>query len=162
MWEAQATLSLACNRPVARAPLSVSTITGGTGAVVASGRVVKVLLAIFAMFVAACLLAPAAMASCAGLAQGPALFTPVSATLGAKRVSPGELRITFLGHSTFEVESPMGAIVQTDYNDYVRGQRIPHVATMNNAHDTHYTMFPPAGDSARIAWLGSRRGSGPA
>ncbi len=85
-------------------------------------------------------------ASCVGMAEAPALphpfFVRASSNGTVNRVPPGQLRITFVGHSTFEIESPGGAIVQTDYNDYVRSPRIPHVVTMNNAHSTHYSYMP--------------------
>jgi L-ascorbate metabolism protein UlaG (beta-lactamase superfamily) len=53
-----------------------------------------------------------------------------------------EVRITFVGHSTFLIESPGGIKIATDYNDYVRPDVIPDVATMNRAHSTHYTLYP--------------------
>jgi len=53
-----------------------------------------------------------------------------------------EVRITFIGHSTFLIESPAGIKIATDYNDYVRPEAIPDVATMNRAHSTHYTLNP--------------------
>ena len=53
-----------------------------------------------------------------------------------------EVQITFIGHSTFLIESPKGVRIATDYNDYVRPRAIPDIATMNHAHDTHYTNNP--------------------
>lgn len=50
--------------------------------------------------------------------------------------------ITFIGHSTFVIESPGGVTIATDYNDYVRPRTAPLVATMNRAHDTHFTLSP--------------------
>ena len=32
--------------------------------------------------------------------------------------------------------------IATDYNDYVRPQVVPDIATMNRAHTTHYSNFP--------------------
>ncbi len=88
----------------------------------------------------------AALASCAGMAQGPLpgphpYFMRASAGT-ADKVPDGELRIRYVGHSTFEVESPQGALVQTDYNDYIRSERPPHIVTMNNAHDSHFSYDP--------------------
>lgn len=57
-------------------------------------------------------------------------------------LTAGEVRITYVGHSTFTIESPGGAVAATDYNDYVRPIDPPHVATMNHAHSTHYTLNP--------------------
>lgn len=80
-----------------------------------------------------------ALASCAGMAEIDARFMRVAATEGA--VPSGSLRITFIGHASFEVESPEGVRVVTDYNGYVSPSRVPDIVTMNNAHDSHYTDF---------------------
>jgi L-ascorbate metabolism protein UlaG (beta-lactamase superfamily) len=57
-------------------------------------------------------------------------------------LSPDQVRITYLGHSTFLVESPQLVRVATDYNDYVRSPVLPDIVTMNHAHTTHYTDRP--------------------
>src|SRR5215472_1610171 len=59
------------------------------------------------------------------------------AALGADQV-----RITFIGHATFLIESPKLVRIATDYNDYVRPPLVPDIATMNHAHSTHYTDHP--------------------
>ena len=56
-----------------------------------------------------------------------------------------EVRLTFVGHSTFLIESAAGVRIATDYNDYVRPKAIPHIATMNGAHDTHNSAAPDPG-----------------
>ena len=53
--------------------------------------------------------------------------------------APGSLRLTFLGHSSFLIESAEGVSAVTDYNGWIRPPVVPDVVTMNNAHDTHYT-----------------------
>lgn len=92
-----------------------------------------------------------AFASCAGMAWAPRLapdparhpyFSLAAAGDALPKVPDGELRIRFLGHATFEVESPGGAVVHTDYNDYVRGSRIPDIVTMNRTHDSHFSYDP--------------------
>jgi len=80
----------------------------------------------------------AAFAACVPVAGGtptliPAGFQPVGAP------AAGEIRLTFLGHSSFLIETPGGASVVTDYNGYIRAEITPDVVTMNNAHSTHYT-----------------------
>lgn len=57
----------------------------------------------------------------------------------------GHVRLSFIGHATFLIESPAGVTIATDYNDYVRPAIVPNVVTMNRAHDTHYTDFPDPG-----------------
>lgn len=54
----------------------------------------------------------------------------------------GEVEITFIGHSTFTIQSPQGVIAATDFNDYVRPGVAPDIATMNHAHSTHFTYRP--------------------
>jgi L-ascorbate metabolism protein UlaG (beta-lactamase superfamily) len=53
-----------------------------------------------------------------------------------------QVRITYVGHSSFLIESPQLVRVATDYNDYVRFPVPPDIATMNHAHSTHYTDHP--------------------
>lgn len=93
-----------------------------------------------------------AFASCAGMAQAPGpqghpLFMRASyrniAADTATAVPKHHLRITYIGHSTFEIETPKGARIQTDYNDYVQGGPPPHIVTMNNSHDSHFSFAPP-------------------
>lgn len=76
----------------------------------------------------------------------PIAAPPASLHLAAFRVA--ELpegvaaRIVFLGHSSFWIESPEGVTAITDYNGFVRGDRLPDIVTMNNSHETHFTPFP--------------------
>ena len=60
----------------------------------------------------------------------------------ANKLSPSEARITFIGHSTFLIESADGVKMATDFNDYVKPAVLPDIVTMNKAHSTHYTDFP--------------------
>lgn len=55
------------------------------------------------------------------------------------------VRLTFLGHASFLIESADGATAITDFNGYVGSPLVPDIITMNNAHDTHYTAFVPPG-----------------
>jgi L-ascorbate metabolism protein UlaG (beta-lactamase superfamily) len=57
-------------------------------------------------------------------------------------LNPDQVRVTYVGHSTFLLESPQLVRVATDYNDYVRSPVLPDIVTMNHAHSTHYTDFP--------------------
>lgn len=61
------------------------------------------------------------------------------------KLTQAEVRISFLGHSTFLIESAQGVRIATDYNDYYRPGVVPDIATMNRAHDTHYSNFPDPG-----------------
>ena len=53
-----------------------------------------------------------------------------------------QVRLTFLGHATFLIESPQLVRIATDYNDYIRLPLLPDIVTMNHAHDTHYSDHP--------------------
>jgi hypothetical protein len=65
---------------------------------------------------------------------------PASLKLAA--LAGNEARITYAGHSTFLIESPRSVRIATDYNDYIQLPGIPTIATMNHAHDTHFSVFP--------------------
>jgi L-ascorbate metabolism protein UlaG (beta-lactamase superfamily) len=72
--------------------------------------------------------------------QGQALASPAP----AGKLLTSEARLTFIGHSTFLIESADGVKIATDYNDYVRPAALPDIATMNRAHSSHFTDFPSA------------------
>jgi L-ascorbate metabolism protein UlaG (beta-lactamase superfamily) len=55
-----------------------------------------------------------------------------------------QVRISYIGHSSFLIESPQLVRIATDYNDYVRPPVLPDIVTMNHAHTTHYTDHPDA------------------
>ena len=74
------------------------------------------------------------------VAQDAPRIVPASFRLAA--VNQGEAQLTYIGHSTFLIESAAGVRIATDYNDYVRPQALPDIATMNRAHSTHYTNNP--------------------
>jgi L-ascorbate metabolism protein UlaG (beta-lactamase superfamily) len=78
--------------------------------------------------------------SCPGLiASGRPRATPASLRLA---LNEDQVRINYIGHSTFLIESPQGVRIATDYNDYVRPTVLPDIVTMNHAHSTHYTDRP--------------------
>ena len=57
-------------------------------------------------------------------------------------LNPDQVRITYVGHASFLIESPQLVRIVTDYNDYVRPPVAPDIITMNHAHSTHYTDRP--------------------
>lgn len=82
--------------------------------------------------------APASAAGCFPIAQAvprvvPASFEPVALPDGVT------VRLTFLGHASFHIETRAGVTAITDYNGYNRAPTPPRIVTMNNAHSTHYT-----------------------
>ena len=74
------------------------------------------------------------------MAGAPPLATPVS--LRRTAAKPQEVAITYVGHSTYYIDTPEGVRIGTDFNGYYRTGRLPDVVTMNRAHSTHYTLFP--------------------
>ncbi|ARM13772.1 MULTISPECIES: MBL fold metallo-hydrolase [Rhizobium] len=56
-----------------------------------------------------------------------------------------DVKLTFLGHSTFEIDTPAGIVIATDYNGWYRPAIMPDVVTMNKAHPTHFTLTPEPG-----------------
>jgi L-ascorbate metabolism protein UlaG (beta-lactamase superfamily) len=66
----------------------------------------------------------------------------VPATFRPAGLEQKEARITFVGHSTFLIESAKGVRIATDYSDYVKPAVVPEIVTMNRAHDSHYTNYP--------------------
>ncbi|UEM23772.1 MBL fold metallo-hydrolase [Skermanella mucosa] len=87
----------------------------------------------------------AAMAMCQPVASGPGTLLHLAAIRQAAAPAAGSLRLTFLGHSSFLIESPEDVSAVTDYNGYLRPDRLPDIVTMNNAHSTHYTDRPDPG-----------------
>lgn len=57
-------------------------------------------------------------------------------------LSPRDVRITYVGHSTFRIESARGVTIATDFNGYAGIEGMPRVVTMNHAHSSHYTDYP--------------------
>jgi L-ascorbate metabolism protein UlaG (beta-lactamase superfamily) len=111
---------------------------------------------VFALAVFALACAPARAQSDVPQAQG----SSIPCGLGMVRATPlttgirpvafrtaaaagaGELRVTFVGHATFLLETPEGASLATDYNGHNLPRSTPDIVTMNNFHITHYTDFP--------------------
>jgi L-ascorbate metabolism protein UlaG (beta-lactamase superfamily) len=60
-------------------------------------------------------------------------------------VDAGQVGITYVGHSTFRIESPGGITVATDYAGFAGNGPLPDVVTMNHAHSSHYTNYPDTG-----------------
>jgi L-ascorbate metabolism protein UlaG (beta-lactamase superfamily) len=92
--------------------------------------------------VAAVLLAATPALALAATEACPGLVARRAASVIPAALAKDEVSITFVGHSTFVIESPTGIRAATDYNDYVRPLVVPDVATMNKAHSTHFSYRP--------------------
>jgi L-ascorbate metabolism protein UlaG (beta-lactamase superfamily) len=65
--------------------------------------------------------------------------------LAAGDPSPNRATITFVGHASYQIDTPQGVRIITDYNGLNGFGRHPDIVTMNNAHDTHFTDQPEDG-----------------
>ena len=74
----------------------------------------------------------------------PPNFAAVNSAFTFAALNSDQVRLTFLGHATFLIESPQLVRIATDYNDYVKSPVLPDIVTMNHAHNTHYTDHPEA------------------
>jgi len=98
-----------------------------------------------AVMIAVLLSAPAAAqdripSHCIALAEAAAPVVPVAFgdPLAANRV-----RLRYIDHATFLVETPGGLVAATDYTGFLGvTDLVPDVVTMNNAHGTHWTATP--------------------
>src|SRR5262249_41557909 len=66
----------------------------------------------------------------------------IPAALRLAALNSDQVRLTFVGHATFLIESPQLVRIVTDYNDYLRPPMLPDIVTINHAHSTHYTDRP--------------------
>lgn len=81
----------------------------------------------------------AVASDCLAMARGP---NPVQlAAYSPAALEADQVRLTFLGHATFLIESPGGVKIATDFDGYA-GEMLPDVVTMNHAHTSHYTDAP--------------------
>jgi L-ascorbate metabolism protein UlaG (beta-lactamase superfamily) len=94
-------------------------------------------LALAALLVAAGA-APALASGCFPTAQRAPLPLP-AAVRPAAIPAEATIQLTFLGHSSFLIETRDGTTAITDYNGYIRAAVTPDIVTMNNAHETHHT-----------------------
>lgn len=68
----------------------------------------------------------------------------IPATFGAP-LDQDSVRIRFIDHATFTLETPGGLLAATDFTGFLGPiSKRPDVVTMNNAHRTHWTDRPDA------------------
>src|SRR6266516_1570126 len=77
---------------------------------------------------------------CLAIANAPPFVVPVGLRRTAAKAE--DVAITYVGHSTYYIDTPGGVRIATDFNGAYRTGRLPDVITMNRAHSTHYTLFP--------------------
>lgn len=82
----------------------------------------------------------APVSRCQAIAQG--LPQMVFARFSPVALEDKPVKIRYLGHSTFLLETPDGVTIATDYNGWYAPPVTPDVVTMNKAHSTHNTPTP--------------------
>ncbi len=80
----------------------------------------------------------AASAGCFPVAETPSLLHRASFE-PEPLPADATVRLSFLGHASFLIETSGGASAVTDYNGVHRAPFAPRLVTMNNAHGTHWT-----------------------
>jgi L-ascorbate metabolism protein UlaG (beta-lactamase superfamily) len=103
-------------------------------------RCFPAVLALLASLVASAAAQEAPRSECLAMANAPPRATPVSLRLTAAKTD--EVAITYVGHSTYYIDTPGGVRIATDFSGAYTTGRLPDVVTMNRAHGTHYTLFP--------------------
>lgn len=80
---------------------------------------------------------------CIALAEGvPGVEYLHRASLGAP-IPADRVRLQYIDHAMFLLETPGGITVVTDYSGYIGPTgHVPTVVTMNRAHSTHFTHAP--------------------
>ncbi|HEX7108618.1 MAG TPA: MBL fold metallo-hydrolase, partial [Aestuariivirga sp.] len=87
---------------------------------------------------------------CLAIAEGPARVQ--FAKLVPAVLTENQVQLTFIGHSTFVIETSGGIRIATDFTGNAGGV-VPDVITMNRAHRSHYTTAPdPAIKNVLRGW----------
>ncbi|WP_430225864.1 MBL fold metallo-hydrolase [Paroceanicella profunda] len=60
----------------------------------------------------------------------------------ADPLTPDRVRLHFLGHASFLIETEAGLRIVTDYTGHALSGVVPDVVTMNKAHSSHNTLSP--------------------
>ncbi|MDQ0558743.1 L-ascorbate metabolism protein UlaG (beta-lactamase superfamily) [Rhizobium mesoamericanum] len=84
------------------------------------------------------------VSQCQAIAQSIPQATFASFTAPAPITGAGatdqSVTLTYIGHSTFLIETPGGVTIATDYSGWYSPPRVPMVVTMNRAHSSHYSL----------------------
>jgi L-ascorbate metabolism protein UlaG (beta-lactamase superfamily) len=117
--------------------------------------------ALLSLLIAPAFAQEAPRSECLAMANAPPRVTPVG--LRSADATAGAVTITYVGHSTYYIDTPGGVRIATDFSGAYTTGRLPDVVTMNRAHSSHYTLFPDSriplvlhgwgdnGEPARIA-----------
>jgi L-ascorbate metabolism protein UlaG (beta-lactamase superfamily) len=96
--------------------------------------------ALLGLLIAPALAEDAPRSECLAMANAPPRVTPVG--LRSADAATGAVTISYVGHSTYYIDTPGGVRIATDFSGAYTTGRVPDVVTMNRAHSSHYTLFP--------------------
>ncbi|QHQ35659.1 MBL fold metallo-hydrolase [Algicella marina] len=78
---------------------------------------------------------------CIALSEGE--FRNIQFASYGEGLSREEVRLSYISHSTYLIETPTGRGIATDYTGYLGAEApLPDVVTMNRAHSSHWTATP--------------------
>lgn len=81
--------------------------------------------------------------TCLAVASNQGSIVPVKASVFDQfALNTHEVRISYVGHSTFRIEDTTGLQIATDFSGYAGANVVPDIVTMNHAHITHFTHNP--------------------
>ena len=74
-------------------------------------------------------------------------MTTTDGVYSLSAIPQGTVRITYVAHSTFRIETAAGVTIATDFfgtagRDAEGNPVRPDIVTMNHAHETHWTAYP--------------------
>lgn len=107
-------------------------------------RLIRPLPLVFAAIATAPALAQDRIPShCVALAEGVPGARYVHLAAFGDVVARHSVRLTYVNHSTYTLETPGGLLLATDFTGTLPpGAPVPDVVTMNNAHSSHWTPLP--------------------
>jgi len=80
---------------------------------------------------------------CIAIADADPALTYVHKAAWTDPVPEYSVRLQYISHASFLLQTPGGLNVVTDFTGFVgSADMIPDVVTMNHAHDTHWTAYP--------------------
>jgi L-ascorbate metabolism protein UlaG (beta-lactamase superfamily) len=79
---------------------------------------------------------------CIAIAQAPGLEVLHQASYRAPLPDENTVRLNYVDHAMFLIETPGGLRAVTDYSGFIGGADLPDVVTMNRAHITHWDPDP--------------------
>ena len=98
---------------------------------------------------------------CLAVAQGAPGVTYLHRASFRDPVDPHKVRLQYIAHASFLIQTHGGSSAVTDYTGFVGNvDFLPDIVTMNHAHDTHWTPFPDPGIPHVLRGWGEVHGQG--